>query len=246
VLIMAGPQLLGLLPSAPPATTPPGPASSTLAAGFTPSLAPPSPSPTDSVIGPLMAAFWNLIEDPRLSYHLAGSGKSVYQGQQLERFTLDLDISGDDYAGRVDTIGGSGKARLVRVNGVVYVRPAGGNWVSRPTSDPGLRQAPFMGVATQSAVVYDSQLQQNGKTLYRLVSTATYQPSIARMLDLASFNSPTDLVSLVLTVNANGVPQHASFRCAARGVDATGNPQFVGTADYDFSAFGTNYTISAP
>lgn len=232
-----------LQPATPGTTAPQSSASvGPTATGNRPSPTPGSSAPGDEV----MAKLWALIEDPELSYHLSGTGRSVHLGQEYERFTLELDVTGDDYAGRVNTIGGSGRARLIRKDGVMYFRPANGAWVGLESSDPTLVQVPFMAIDSRPAMAYDAPIEEGGRTVHRVISTSQYHPSITRMLDLAKFETTPDLVRLELYVSAAGVPVRAVFRCEARGVDDAGKPNFMGTADYEFSEFGAKYVIKAP
>jgi hypothetical protein len=217
------------------------------AAGATPrSERSPLPTVTPSPEDEVLASVWRQIDDPTLSYHLSGKGRSKIQGEIVFRFTLELDINGDDWAGKVNSVGGSGKVRMVRKDGVMYSRKGSARWQARRFSSPAIRMAPFMGVDSQADLVYDSPVVEDGRILHRLVSTSSYNPSIERMLHLATFRVVPDLVRLELYVTDSGVPIRATFRCEARGPRAAGSPEFVGTADYTFSEFGANFSIKAP
>ncbi len=193
----------------------------------------------------ILDRFWSIVRDPEVSYHLDGTGSSSAPNFE-ELFVLSLDVVGDDYTGTVDTIGGSGQGELIRLDGVMYVRPAGQEWTAARTSDAGLRQDPFMGLAGKRELEYGARLVEDGAIVHRLLSTKAYAPSVARMLDLGSFGMHPDTRTLELIVTDDGVPLRATFACVVNGDLADGTPHFEGTAEYAFSAFGEPVVIATP
>jgi hypothetical protein len=198
--------------------------------------APPTPTPDGR-----LEALWTLISDPTLSYHLSGAGASTVQGTRVERFTLELDISGDDYAGTVNSIGSSGKARLVRKDGVMYAKPAGSSkWTARRLTDSVIEFVPFLDISAQQDLQADGVQQKGQRTLYRYVSTGQYRPDVAHMMDLSRFTATCDVLRLELLVTDAAVPVSAHFECHV------GNGTYDGTSDYTFTEFGKNFSIKPP
>lgn len=206
----------------------------------TAALATPTPTATPTPDSRLVA-LWALISDPALSYHLSGTGVSKVRGARFERFTLELDISGDDYAGTVNSIGSSGKARLVRKDGVMYAKPAGtSKWTARRLTDSVVEFVPFLDISAQQDLQADGVQQKAKRTLYKYVSTPQYRPDVAHMMDLSSFSATCDVLQLELLVTDAAVPVSAHFECHV------GNGTYDGTSDYTFTEFGKNFSIKAP
>jgi len=200
----------------------------------------PTPTATATPDGRL-EALWTLLSDPTLSYHLSGTGVSKVQGARVERFTLELDISGDDYAGSVNSIGGSGKARLVRKDGIMYVRPAGtSRWTARRFTDSVIEFVPFLDISAPQDLQADGVKQKGQRTLYSYVSTTQYRPDVAHMMDLSSFPATCNVLRLELLVTDAAVPVSAHFECHV------GNGTYDGTSDYTFTEFGKNFSIKPP
>jgi hypothetical protein len=193
----------------------------------------------------VLDAFWTLARDPTLAYHLEATGESRGGGID-EPFELSLDVVGDDFTGTVNTIGGSGKADMVRLDGVVYVRQVGQPWHFLVTNDPILRQVPFGGLEGRSELAYDAPVQDGTATIHRLLTTATYDPSVGRMLDLAKFALHPDTVKLELFVADDGTPLRAAFTCILKGGAVAGVAPFAGSASYAYTKFGTVVPIVAP
>ena len=189
-------------------------------------------------------AFWKLVEAPGPRYHLSGAGRSTAPGFRPS-FTLELDVARDDYAGRINTIGGSGRARLIRKSGVVYAKVDGSTWHRRRTDSAVLRQFPFMGLDGRNDLEYRASFRERGRILHRLVTTRYYNPSVERMLDLSAFRAVPSLVRLELVVTDAGRPVRATFRCEAF-VGPNGKPAFVGKATYRFTEWGRHFTIRRP
>lgn len=214
------------------------------------------PAPTHVVANPdvtprvpdsirVLEAFWEVARDPELSYHLEGSGSSHAEGFDAS-FELTLDVSGDDFTGTVNSIGGTGLAEYVRFDGVVYVRPEGGEWGGLRTSDAIFRQVPFMGLAGRRELVYEASFVEDGETLHRLVTTEFYAPSVERMLDVTLLPLRPDTRALELIVTDEGVPVRATFTCLLEGSLVDGITRFEGTAEYEFSRFGEPVVIQTP
>ena len=200
----------------------------------------PSPQPTPTPDSPL-ESLWALISDPNLSYHLSGTGVNDNFGKVFERFTLELDISGDDYSGVVNSIGGSGKGRLVRKDGVGYVKLAGSSaWVARRVTNSVLEFVPFLDIHEQADLQADGTQQQGKQTLYRYVSTTQYHPDIAHMMDLSRFATTCSHMQLDLLVTEAALPVSAHFECTV------GNDAYSGSSDYEFTDFGKKFSIKAP
>ncbi len=222
-----------------------------LGAGRTPASAQgtvirnPGITPRISDAARIRTAFWAIARDPRLAYHLEATGES-HGGGIDERFELSLDIVGDDFSGTVNTIGGSGMADLVRLDGVVYVRQVNKPWHFLVTNDPILRQVPFGGLEGETDLDYEAAVQEGQVTVHRLVTTATYGPSVGRMLDLAKFALHPDSVKLALVVADDGTPLRATFTCMIKGGAVAGVAPFSGTATYTYTKFGTVVPIVAP
>jgi hypothetical protein len=198
-----------------------------------------NPTPTGDT---RLESLWVLISDPGLSYHLSGTGVNKNNGSVFERFTLELDVSGDNYAGRVNSIGSSGKAQLVRHDGVMYARPAGGSWVARRMpSDSVLQFVPFLDIRARDDLRADGVEPGGGRqTLYRYVSTSQYRPDVAHMMDLSRFSGRCDVLQLELLVTDAAVPVSAHFECQIN------NDVYSGVSDYKFTAFGKAFSIKAP
>lgn len=197
----------------------------------------------------ILDAFWSTVRQSDLAYHLEGSGTAhaTTPTQTFDTsFELSLDVVGDEFSGRVNSIGGSGMAEITRVDGVVYARPQGGNWVYGRTSDSIVRQDPFAGLEGRRELGYDSAVVVDGGTLHRLSTTEFYAPSVGRMLDLASFNFHANVVKLDLLVTDAGIPVSATFTCLVNGSLADGIPHFVGSAEYTYTKFGEPADIKAP
>jgi hypothetical protein len=193
----------------------------------------------------VLDAFWRVARDPDLAYHLEGHGSAAAAGFD-QSFELTLDVVGDDFSGTVNSIGGSGLADIIRLDGVIYARPTGKDWIIARTSDATLRQVPFMGLAGRRELEYDDAVVEGGETLHRLVTTKFYAPSVTRMLDLSTFGFSPDIVALELFVTDDGAPVRATFTCLVEGSVADKIPHFEGTAEYEFSAVGEPVTIQTP
>ena len=205
----------------------------------------PGITPRISDAARILGAFWTRARDPKLAYHLEAKGES-HGGGVDERFELSLDIVGDDFTGTVNTIGGSGMADFIRLDGVVYIRQVGQPWHFLVTNDPILRQVLFGGLEGETDLDYDAAVQEGGLTVHRLVTTATYSPSVGRMLDLAKFTLHPDTVKLELVVSDDGTPIRATFTCIIKGGAVAGVAPFAGTASYTYTKFGTVVPIVAP
>jgi len=194
----------------------------------------------------VLELFWATVRDPDLSYHLEGSGE--FQSEAFTTsFELSLEVVGDDYTGTVNTIGGTGFAEIIRLDGVVYARRTGEDWVSRRTSDAGLRQDPFMGLAGRRELVYDDEALEDGETHHRLVSTQFYAPSVARMLDLGAFRvSQPKTLTLELIVTDEGVPLRATFNLLVEGSAVDGLAPMEGHAEYAFTDVGVPVVVATP
>lgn len=207
--------------------------------------APLTPYPETRVLD----AFWDAVQDPFPSYHVSGTGTTRTPAFTTS-FTLEYDVAGDDYAGRVTTTGpgATGPASIVRKGGFVFVRPdSGGDWFGRKTDDPVLLQTPFMGLGGRSFLRYDTPVTGDaGESWHRLASTDQYRPSIPRMLGISTFPMSPDLVALEIIVTDAGVPVRSAFRVEAGGTDANGEPIVLGTARYEFTEWGKEFTITAP
>ncbi|HEX9549781.1 MAG TPA: hypothetical protein VF971_01665 [Candidatus Limnocylindrales bacterium] len=193
----------------------------------------------------VLEAFWKLARDPDLSYHLEGSGSSHADGFDAS-FELTLDVIGDDFTGTVNTIGGSGLAEYIRFDGVIYVRPEGGEWAGLRTGDAIFRQVPFMGIGGRRELAYSDRLVEDGMILHRLDSTEFYKPSVERMLDVSLLPLRPDVRSIELIVTDEGVPVRATFTAVLEPSLIDGIPRFEGSADYLFSDFGQAVVIQTP
>jgi hypothetical protein len=194
----------------------------------------------------VLEAFWSTVRDPDLTYHLEGTGE--FRSEEFSTsFELSLDVSGDDYTGTVSTIGGSGLAEIIRLDGVMYVRADGQDWISRRTNDAGLRQDPFMGLAGRRELVYDDRVVEGGVTLHRLITTGFYAPSVARMLDLGAFRvSRPQTRTLELVVTDEGVPLRVTFTLLVEGSAVDGIEPIEGRAEYAFTDVGMPVVVATP
>ena len=215
------------------------------------SLPPPKPIPTKAPGADALVGLWALVDDSALSYHLESSGNVAADlpGQRVtQKFSMRLDVAGDDYVGDLAFAGREHYA-WDRYQGTMYVRIIGkAQWVKTATSDRAYRQAPFLGLDDRHELEYDSTVVENGTTLYRLVSTAAYRPSVARMLALSWFDYPFLAVDvhLELFVTDAGVPVRAAFSCRV-AADAQYNiPGFSGTSKFGFTSFGQGPKLDAP
>ena len=119
-------------------------------------------------------------------------------------------------------------------------------WHFPVTNDPILRQVPFGGLEGQTELDYDAAVTEGGVTVHRLLTTATYSPSVGRMLDLAKFALHPDTVKLELTVSDDGTPIRSTFTCILKGGAIAGVAPFVSTGSYSYTKFGTVMPIVAP
>jgi hypothetical protein len=216
----------------------------------TPSVATPAatPSPPVQTLSPTPTAtgdaqlesLWALISDPNLSYHLSGSGVNKNNGVVFERFTLELDISGDDYDGQVNSIGSSGKAHLIRKDGVMYARPAGSLWAARRVTNSVIQFVPFLDIHEMGDLQADGVQQSGRQTLYVYVSTSEYRPDVAHMMDLSRFATTCQTMQLQLLITDAAVPVSAHFECRV------GSDTYAGTSDYKFTEFGKKFSIKPP
>lgn len=217
--------------------------------GSTPLSSGPTPWAGPTLVdAPVLDAFWKLVEPPTLSYHLESSGSMAYQGQK-STFTLSLDIAGDDFTGRLNEIGGAGRVTFVRHTGVLYLRVVGQKqWTTLETSDRARREAPFMGLDDHRELISEGSFVEGGRTLYRLVSTPLYRPSVERMLDLYLFQFPFPAVvpKLELIVTEAGIPVRATFAVSVAADVANAVPAFKGTSTFMFAKFGQVVKITAP
>jgi hypothetical protein len=198
----------------------------------------PMPGPTPDA---RLDALWTLISDKSLSYHLSGKGLNTGTAIQ-ERFTMELDISGDDYAGEVNSIGSSGKGQLVRKDDVMYVRSAGTRkWIVRPVLyDSVIQFAPFLDIRAKNNLEFDGVDTSGKQTLYRYTSTNQYQPDVAHMMDLSRFSTRCDTMGLALLVTDAAIPVSAHFQCSI------GDKTYLGTSDYRFTEVGESFSIKPP
>jgi hypothetical protein len=203
----------------------------------------PTPRVPDSIR--VLEDFWSTVRDPELTYHLEGRGE--FRGDFTTSFELSLDIQGDNFTGTVNTIGGSGMAEIIRLDGVVYARLTGEAWISRRTSDADVRQEPFMGLSGRRELAYDAPLVEDGVTLHRLVSTDFYRPSVARMLDLGAFRTDRpNTRTLEVVVTDEGVPLRATFTLVVEGSAVDGLAPWEGEAEYTFTNVGLPVVVATP
>jgi hypothetical protein len=205
----------------------------------------PAPTQADA---PVLAAFWQLVEPSTLSYHLVSAGSETFAGKTLS-FSLSLDIDGDNFTGRITESPPAHRASFVRYAGFLYIKFAGQTkWATLETQDRDRRESPFMGLDDHRELISEGPFIEGGKRLYRLVSTAFYRPSIARMLDLNAFGFPFGSVapSLELIVTEAGVPVRATFTVTVAADAANGVLPFKGSSTFMFSKFGQVVKIAAP
>lgn len=189
--------------------------------------------------------FWSFVRAKDLAYHLDGTGSSHADGFD-ESFVMSLDIVGDNYVGTIDTIGGSGLADFVRLDGVMFLRVGGADWVTRRYTSSDIQMTPFMGMEGKRELAYDHRIETGSTVQHLLVTTDTYAPNVNRMLDLSAFRLQPTSVSLELIVTDAGVPVSATFSCVVEPSVADGIPGFEGSASYAFSRFGEAVDIRAP
>jgi hypothetical protein len=231
--IVGGVVVLALFASRPPTTSGPPP----------PTGPPATPRPTPGVEVRVEDAFWVRVRDPRASYHVSAQGRVRVPGERAN-VSMDLDVAGDDYAGRL-SFAELRNVPVVRKDGVVWVQ-ADGRWLEHKSNAAIYRQVPFMGLRNAGELDYDGSVTVDSETLHRLVTTDRYRPSGGVMLDLGSVGAYIDLVRLELLVTETGVPRQASFRVEMGGRDAGGEPVGLATASYTFTKFGSAFTIEAP
>ena len=207
----------------------------------------PTTAPTAAPATRIIHAFWARVGTLGPTYHLSASG-TARDGSRRLGFTFDLDVVADDYAGRVHFTGkgASGKSRMVRYDGVVYVRGDGDRtWIHLKTNDPVLRQWPFLEIGQPREIAYVEAFEERGRTLHRLESTRYYRPSVPRMLGLSSFRGSVHLVRLALIVDDDGIPVRANFRLEA-GWTEDGGSQVVARSTYRFTKWDSDLTITVP
>lgn len=191
-------------------------------------------------------AFLALIAKPGPTYHVRATGRSVGPGLNVP-FTLVLDVSEDDFVGTNDARGdGSGFANIVRLDGLAYVRPKGGAWEKRRTDDPIFRQFPFLGVEGSNDLQYVETFMEGEHKLHRIATTKYYQPSVARLLDLPTFQMNPDLLAVELILSDAGIPLRATVRVEAGGQTSANKPVFLGKASYRFTKWGVAVKVKAP
>ncbi len=219
-----------------------------------PDILPPGPQVTARVPDSIriLDRFWSVVRAPDFSYHLeatteamsAPSGSAV---PSIDRtFTLSLDVAGDDFQGTSGGGESGGVSDIVRVDGVVYVRPPGGDWIFVRTRFEPLRQVPFAGLEGRRELAYDAALTEGGQVRHRLVTTDFYAPSVARMLAIADFPLHPDSVRLEVIVDDNGVPLRATFTCVVKESLVDAIPPFQGSATYVYTNVGEHVDVVAP
>ena len=208
-------------------------------------VASPSPTPTIDPGQAVLARFWTLVSNPRASYHLAASGKSVLDKKTFGTFKESIDVVGDEYSGWIDS-SASPKGTIARKDGVIWVKVPGKARVGRQTSERYYRLTPFLYLEMAAWVDYLKPVTVNGRHLHVLRSNKFYRPDIARMLDFKKFLVVPDKMVLDVYVTDDGVPVSAVFTADVNVRDVTGHHAFHGRTSFTFSKFGAKLTIHVP
>jgi len=209
------------------------------------------PTPTKAPGADVTTPFWALVDDFNVSYHLDSSGSLSTKGSDqrfAQKWTMSIDAAGDNFVGTL-SIAGRGKFVWDRYDGTIYLKQIGtSKWEKTPTSDPSFRQAPFMALDDHRELAYVGPVVEGGRTLHKLVGTAAYRPSVARMFALAWFEFPFTAVDehFELFVTDQGVPVRATFSSTVVADPAHKIPGFSGTVTFTFKAFGQGPKISSP
>jgi hypothetical protein len=231
----------GSLPGQAAATTPAPGGSGT---GIS-SVASPTPSPTLDPGKVVAARFWTLISDPKASYHMAASGRSVINKKTFETFKESIDVVGDTYSGWIDS-SVSPKAKIARKDGVIWVKVPGKARVGRQTSERYFRLTPFLYLEMAAWLDYVKPVTVNGRHLHLLRSNKYYRPDIARMLDFSKFLVVPDKMVLDVYVTDDGVPVSAVFTADVVVGHGTNRQDFHGRTAFTFTKFGAKLKITVP
>jgi hypothetical protein len=209
-----------------------------------------TPQPTPGQGDLVMGAFWQTIEQSDLGYHV-DSTASATAGTQKGSLSTGLDVHGDDFSGTLDIkLKGdplSGRWLIVRSAGIAYLRQEGSTtWASGTANQIELRMAPFLSLVDHRQLRYAGVISEGASTLYRLVSTDLYRPSVSRILPILQPAVPKETFSLELIVTATGRPVRATLTAHADADPAIGAPALDLSATYTFTRLGEVGPISAP
>ena len=231
----------GSLPRQAAATTPAGGGSGTGPL----SVASPTPTPTPDPGAAVAAKFWKLVSDPKASYRMTASGKSVINKKTFETFKESIDVVGDTYSGWIDS-SISPKSKIARKDGVIWVKIPGKARVGRQTSERYYRLTPFLYLEMAAWLDYVKPVTVNGRHLHLLRSNKYYRPDIARMLDFSKFLVVPDKMVLDVYVTDEGVPVSAVFTADVDVGYGAGRQIFHGRTSFTFTKFGSKLKITVP
>ena len=215
------------------------------AVGSGPAAASPTPTPTADPGVVVAAKFWKLVSDPKASYHMTASGRSVINKKTFETFKEAIDVVGDEYSGWIDS-SITPKAKIARKDGVIWVKLPGKARVGRQTSERYFRLTPFMYLEMAAWVDYVKPVTIGGRHLHLLRSNKYYRPDIARMLDFSKFLVVPDKMVLDLYVTDEGVPVSGVFTADVVVGYGRNRQDFHGKTSFTFTKFGAKLPIVVP
>jgi len=224
------------------------PAASTARATETPAApsVPSAPAATQPPDVGALHAFWALIEDPDLSYHVETHGTGLV-GEEAYTFSESLDVAGDDWKGTevAHGFGGVGVTQVVALDTTVWYKFPDG-WHRNVEHDPFFRSRPLLGLDNIRDLMAAGSVQRNGTTLYDLKSTTDWQPYPGRLIGFVSLGLHVDTLELDVLVTSDGVPVEATVHIEAGGLGSNGKPQLDAKATRTFTKVGGTFTIVAP
>ena len=193
----------------------------------------------------VLESYWSFVRTKNLAYHMEATASS--NAESFNRsVVMSLDIVGDNYVGTIDSIGAVGRAMVVRLDGVMYIRLPGKDWIVSRLTSPDIQMTPFAGMEGKQELAYDHRIDDGPTVEHLLVTTAKYAPNANRMLGISGLTLLPTTVRLDLIVSDAGVPISATFTFVIERSIADGTPGFVGSAVYGFTRFGEAADIQAP
>jgi hypothetical protein len=163
---------------------------------------PPTPVPPDvAAAAEAEAAFEELLADPKLSYHVKGSGSDVLLDRP-QKWSIEADVSGAEWDGTAKAGGGS--VRFAYVDGKGWVKVKGAKWFPLPIQTSAIPDIvlPWGYLCPRAAVTYtEPAAKPAGAFTYSCKPDYTIQ---TQRMQRAGLTVTIDELTLVLA--ADGKP----------------------------------------
>lgn len=200
----------------------------------------------------LIRAFFREVRDPNAAFLVATDGLTTFTGpidMPAVAAKSTVRIQGDDWVG-TETVESDGETildvEMAIVDGIGYVRDAGGEWVTGEVPARLQPVSPFRRISTVTEVEYLSTRTINGRPMHTLVVTKWLGGRDFSDL-LRSFASIRSQVSrLEVLVDSFGVPASASLTAQVVATDGRDSLTIDATATYRFSDWGEVAPIVPP